>query len=370
MPEPRSRRTRFGAVVVTLAGLTPLWLAAACRSTATPASEPAAVSPDTWAVVDGQEIRREDVEKGLRRLQDPALTMSEDEALMAKLNLLDDMITQEILLKRAAEQKLEVPESELNAAYESAKENITDEAFQEELTKRNLTPADMRLGLRRQLLAQKVIDQAVGASLAVTDQEVSDFFAANRAQFNIAEESYHIGQIVVTPAREAQLTNTSGDDATTPQAAATKVNMLMEKLKGGASFQELAVTYSEDPETAPRGGDLGLVPVSRLRQAPAALRNAVLNRQPGTVSVASETGGYTLVLVVAHELAGQRELSTPGVRDSIIETLRAQKTQLRRAAYVAAARADADVVNYLARRLAEAPPGAAPTLQPTPPGQN
>ena len=33
--------------------------------------------------------------------------------------------------------------------------------------------------------------------------------------------------------------------------------MLMERLKAGASFRDLAAGYSEDPESAPRGGDLG-----------------------------------------------------------------------------------------------------------------
>jgi peptidyl-prolyl cis-trans isomerase SurA len=92
--------------------------------------------------------------------------------------------------------------------------------------------------------------------------------------------------------------------------------MLLERLKAGVQFQDLALGYSEDPESAPRGGDLGLVPVSRLRQAPQALRDAVLNKPPGSVSVASSGAAYTIVLVLEHEAAGQRNLSTPGVRDA------------------------------------------------------
>jgi hypothetical protein len=128
----------------------------------------------------------------------------------------------------------------------------------------------------------------------------------------------------------------------------------------------LAVGYSEDPESAPRGGDLGLVPVSRLRQAPPQLRDAVLNKSPGSVNVASAGGGHTLVLVVAHEQAGQRDLSNPGVRERISETLRSRKEQLLRAAYLTAARSDATVVNYLARRLVESK-GAVPSLLPAAP---
>jgi hypothetical protein len=55
------------------------------------------------------------------------------------------------------------------------------------------------------------------------------------------------------------------------------------------------------------------------------------------------------------------------VREGITETLRARKDQLLRAAYLTAARNDAVVVNYLARRLIESK-GTMPNLQPAAPG--
>ena len=106
--------------------------------------------------------------------------------------------------------------------------------------------------------------------------------------------------------------------------------------------------------------------MSRLKQAPPALRDVVLNKAPGSVNVASGNGAYTLVLVVAHEQAGQRDLSTPGMRERITETLRGRKEQLLRTAYLSAARGDAVVVNHLAKRLVEAK-GTVPGLLPAGP---
>jgi peptidyl-prolyl cis-trans isomerase SurA len=341
----------YRPIFVALSALATAGFITACRST--PATSTTTASANTWAVVNGREITREDVDKAYRRTRDTSQPLSDEETLTAKLSLLNELIVQEILVAKAGELKLDVPQSDLDTAYANAKKNISDEAFQQELTRRSLTPADMREGLRRELLTQKVIEREVGSKIAVTDQEVSDFFNANRAQFNVAEESYHIAQIVVTPTREPQVTNGTGDDAATPQAANAKTRMLMERLKGGASFRDLALSYSEDPESAPRGGDLGFVPVSRLKQAPPRLRDAVLNKTPGTVSVASSGGAHTIVLVVAHEQAGQRDLSMPAVREGITQTLRGRKEQLLRAAYLTAVRTDAEVVNYLARRLVE-----------------
>jgi len=344
-------------------------VASACRSTPQPAP-PAPVSADTWAVVDGRDITRDNVEMAYRRTVDTSQALSDDEALTAKLSILDDLILQDILNAKARELKIELPESEIDTAFNEAKKNIPDEAFQQELKRRNLTPTEMRDGLRRELLSQKLLEREVVSKVGVTDQEVTDFFNANRAQFNLAEDAYHIAQIVVTPVREPQMANRTGDDAATPQAATTKIAMLTERLKAGTRFSELAMDYSEDPETAPRGGDLGFVPLSRLKQAPPALRDAVLNMKPGTVNVVSAGGAHTIVLVVAHETAGQRDLSTPGVRDRISETLKGRREQLLRAAYLTTVRSDATVVNHLARRLVESQgkvPGAASAPAPPAP---
>jgi hypothetical protein len=124
--------------------------------------------------------------------------------------------------------------------------------------------------------------------------------------------------------------------------------------------------FSEDPESAPRGGDMGFIPLSGLKQAPPALRNVVLKTTPGNASVVSEGGAHTIVFVVAFERAGQRDLSTPGVRDRITQALRARKEQLLRTAYLSSARNDADVTNYVARRVVEGQ-GKIPTLGPSAP---
>jgi peptidyl-prolyl cis-trans isomerase SurA len=346
-------------VCLVLIAVSTVCISMACRSTPATPTAPA-VTADTWAVVDGKPISGVDVDKVFRRTRDESQPLSEEETLTAKLNILNDLIVQQILVAKAATLKVEIPQSDLDTAYNNARKNLTEDAFKKELARRSLTPEDMREGLRREMLTQKIIEQEVGAKSTVSDQAVKDFFNANRAQFNVPEEAYHIAQLVITPVRDPQIANGTGDDATTPQAAAEKVRMLMERLKAGASFRDLAAGYSEDPESAPRGGDMGLIPVSKLKQAAPALRDAVLNKTPGSVNVASVGGAYTLVLVVSHEQAGQRDLSTPGVRERITETLKARKEQLLRTAYLTSIRSDANVVNYEARRVVESMAATAP----------
>jgi peptidyl-prolyl cis-trans isomerase SurA len=332
-------------------------LASACQSRPTTTT----VSPDVWAAVDGREIHREDVEKAYRRTMQPGAATSEDEATVAKLNLLDQLISQDLMVARAKELQIVVPESELDTAFNDEKKNISDDAFNQELAARNLTAVDMREALRRDLIAQKVIEREVSSKVTVTDQEINDFFQANKAQFNLPEDAFHLAQIVVTSAREPGLNNRTGDDATTSEAAATKVQMLMDRLKSGAPFNELAMDYSEDPQSAPQGGDVGLVPMSALGQAPPQLREAVMKLQPGSLTVVGMEGGYTIVALVAKQSAGQRDLGMPEVHDGIAATLRNQREQLLQAAYLEMIRNQATVVNYEVRRLVESRLSPAPS---------
>jgi len=336
-------------------------LAGACQSK--PAAPP--VSADAWAVVNGVEIKRDAVEKAYRRTQQAAV--SEEEATAAKLAVLNDLIVQELLLGKARELKIELPDTELDNAFAEGQKNITPAAFNEELAKRNLTAADMREGLRRELIIQKVIEREIASKVTVTDQDVTAFFEANRAQFNRPEDAYHIAQIAITPVRDPQIANRTGDDATTPQEAAAKAQMVMARLKEGAAFAEVAADFSEDPESAPRGGDLGFVPLSALQQAPPALRDAVLKGTPGSARVVSAGGAHTVVLVVAKDTAGQKDLSMPEVKTAITNTLRGRREQVLRAAYLSAIHNDAVVVNHIARQLVQAQ-GKMPSLAPAAPG--
>jgi len=328
-------------------------------------SKPAAppVSANAWAVVNAREITRDDVDKAYRRTDQSAQPLGEDEAFAAKLALLDDLILQELLLSKARDLKIEVPESELDKAFAEARKNIPEEAFKQELARRYLTAADMREGLRREMLVQKLLEREVSSKVSVTDQEISAFYEANKSQFNRTEDAYRVAQIVVTPVRENQITNRTGSDATTPLEAVTKIRMIMDKLKGGAQFGEVAADFSEDPQTAPRAGDIGFIPLSVVQKYPPKLRDAVLDAKPGSAKAIGDGNGFVIVVVLGKDTAGQKDLTTPGVKDAISQSLKSRREQLLRSAYVNSLRNGATIENTIARRVVESQ-GKVPTVAP------
>jgi peptidyl-prolyl cis-trans isomerase SurA len=350
------------AVVLLPVAAAMLWGAAGCRRQQQP-------SPDVWAVVNGQELKREDVDKYYRtRVNPEGQEPSQEEALSLKLNVLDELINNEILLERAKKLNMEASDGEVEDKFTEMKSPFTEEEFQRQLKERGVSADDLKRDLRRQLSIQKLLNREVVAKISISDQDVTEFYGSNKAQFNVAEPQYRIAQIVVTPRKEPQIRNRKNDDATNDAEAQRKVKMLMDRLNTGADFAQLAMDYSEDMNTTTTGGDLGYVPESALNQSDPALKRMVVGMKPGQVSpVLQVKDGYRILKLVTRESPGQRGISEPQVQQTIRDTLRNRKEQLLRAAYLAIARDDARVRNYLAEQVIEAAgklPEAAKTAKP------
>jgi len=308
-----------------------------------------------WAEVNGTPITRVEVDKYYRTQLNPdAPEPSQDEALSLRLNILDELVNNHILLDRAKKLGLQAADGEVEDKFTEFKSPYTEEEFQRQLKVRGYTVDDLRNDIRQQLSIQKVINREVVAKITVTDQDVQDFYNQNRAQFNVTEPQYRIAQIVITPHKDPGLRNRKNDDATTDAEARRKAAALEAQLSNGADFTQVAMDYSEDPASAGSGGDLGYVPESSLSQSDPALKKAVMSLRPGQVSgIIVLRDSYRILKLVAKEAPGQRELSDPTVQQSIRDNIRNRKEQLLRAAYLAIARNESKVTNYLAQQVVE-----------------
>jgi peptidyl-prolyl cis-trans isomerase SurA len=326
-------------------------------------------APDVWGVVNGKEIKRDEVDKYYRtRVNPEGQEPSQEEALSLKLNVLDELINNEILLEKAKKLNLEASDGEVEDKFTELKSPYTEDEFQRKLKDGGVAVNDLKSDLRRQLSIQKLLNREVVAKITITDQDVTEFYNANKSQFNVAEPQYRIAQIVVTPRKEQQVRNRKNDDATNEAEAQRKVKMLMDRLNSGADFGALAMDYSEDMNTAGTGGDLGYVPESALNQSDPALKKMVLGMKPGQVSQPIQLKeGYRILKLITRESPGLRDINDPQVQQTIRDTLRNRKEQLLRSAYLATVRDEARTTNYLAQQVIEAAgklPDAAKTTMP------
>jgi peptidyl-prolyl cis-trans isomerase SurA len=345
IPWCRPAATLGGLLALTLAG-------AACHRSVAP-------GPDVWAEVNGHPIYRAQVEKYYRSEVHPQTAPSPEEALFLKLNILDELINNELLLERAAKLGLTATATEVEEKFAELRAPYSDAEFQHQLAERGITVEELREDLRRRIAIEKLLNREVLSRVSVSEQELQQAYERNRSEFDVAEPQYHLAQIVVTPRRDPQVRNRRNDDAATEAEARRKIQMIAQRLRQGEDFAELAMDYSEDPTTASTGGDLGFVPRSALGQVDPEARRAILALRPGQTSgIVHVRDGYRIFRLIAVLEPGQRTLADPQVRQMLLNSLRQHKEQLLRAAYLATLRDQAKITNYLARQILESSGGA------------
>jgi peptidyl-prolyl cis-trans isomerase SurA len=330
--------------VLALAALLAL-LAGACKKS---------VPPNVAATVNGRAITYADLDKQYKRQfpQQPE-GATPDQVLFQKLELLRAMIDEEILLQRAEKLGLLARDEDVEARLNEIKAPYTQEEFQKQLDAQGMTLEELKSQIRRSLSIEKLLNKEIGNQIVITDKDVAEFYNANQAMFRFPETNYHIARIVVTSGPSPEVRNLSGSKAQNEDQARKKIQMIEARLKQGEDFAKLAQAFSEDPQSAPNGGDMGFIPESALQQADPETRRVILSLAPGQISPPLRTqGGWQILKLIAREPAGQRELNDPRVQQNIRETLRTRKEQLLRNAYLDACRNEAQVVNYLALSIA------------------
>jgi peptidyl-prolyl cis-trans isomerase SurA len=332
------------AVPVLLAGLT---LLPAC-GTRKPVP-----GQEVWAEVDGQPIYHEQVE----RLYHSRTTQGTDgatpeEAASFKLNILNELINNQILVMHASHSRITASEAEIDAKVGELKSPYSQEEFQKKLQEQGLNSDGLRKEIRENLILTKLINKDIIAHINVTDAEIAAYYEKNKANFNVSETTFHIAQIEVTPRPDAEIRNLKNDDAKTPAAAEHKIQALYEGLAHGEDFATVAQEYSEDPSTAAGGGDMGFIPASGLN---AALKQVVNSLKVGQVSpIIRSNIGFHIFKLLGVEEAGQHTLADLRVQSAIRQTLRNEKEQLLKAAYIEMLRNRTKVVNHLAEDVVKA----------------
>src|ERR1700689_3446377 len=157
----RSTRLRRAAVLLPLAGVMFLGVAG-CK-------QEVQHGPDVWAVVNGQEIKREDVDKYYRtRVNPEGQEPSQEEALSLKLNVIDELINNEILLERAKKLNLEASDGEVEDKVTEVKSPYTEDEFQRQLKDRGITIEDLKNTVRRELSITKLINREVVSKVTIS----------------------------------------------------------------------------------------------------------------------------------------------------------------------------------------------------------
>jgi peptidyl-prolyl cis-trans isomerase SurA len=314
---------------------------------------------DVAAVVDGHKIYLADVEK---YYQNQTAGSNQrpvgEQATTVRLNILHDLIDNEILMRRAEKLGLLATDEEVDRKLNEIKSPFSAEDFAARMKEKNITLDDFKRDIRRSVTVDKVMNKEVTSKINVSDQEISDYYSAHKAEFNLIEPQYHLARIFVTPMPDPESRN-QNNKAQNLAEAQKKIQMILNRLESGDDFATLAMNYSEDTQTAGNGGDLGFMYESSLHNTDPATRDGVSKLKAGqytpVISIANPATkqllGYQIVKLIAKEPAGQREFSDPRVQEAIRSQLRDHREQLLKTAYYEVLRDQARVENYYAQKV-------------------
>lgn len=185
-----------------------------------------------------------------------------DTAALARLrrDVLQQMVADLIVVEAArADDSIDVSSNSVNEAVESELNEIrgrfpSPDEFEREISRSQWRTVDnykknLRRIKERELLAQAFLQKNAARIPApsVTDEEVRRYFDENRQRFGDKPPTVKIRELnlIVRP---------TGPEHDRAQALA---DSLMAEVRGGASFTEIAKTYSDDKGSAAKGGDLG-----------------------------------------------------------------------------------------------------------------
>ena len=310
------------------------------------------------ATVNGRKILRTEVDKYYNnQTADAPQKPTDEQADTLRLNILKQLVDNEILMQRAEKLGLLATDDEVNAKLAEIKAPFSQQEFDKRLADRSITLADFKADLRRSITVDKVINKEITSKINISDEDITNYYNQHKAELNLIEPQYHLAQILVTTQANPQARNVV-NKAQSEADARKKIQMIENRLDSGEDFASVAMNFSEQPETAQNGGDLGFVPESSLKGDKAAF-DAINKLKPGQYTGVLLVGdpnshqlfGFRIVKLISKEAAGQRELQDPRVQQAIREQLRDRKEQLLKAAYYEVIRDEAKVENYFAENI-------------------
>jgi peptidyl-prolyl cis-trans isomerase SurA len=279
-------------------------LALAISATRLAAQEPVAQRANLdriVAVVGDQPITRFDLEQRLLQDQQRGLRAPTDSAANRAFELqeLNTMIDEELLLQKAKDLKVEVPDNDLTTAVDRQIHDIkarfpTETEFRTELARAGLgTPEEYRRMLTDQMRRDETIKRTMQKlrednkiiPANVSEQDVKEAFDRSREQLPRRPSSVTFRQIVIAP----KPTQAAKD------FARAKAESILAEIKRGGDFALLAKRESMDPGTKETGGDLGW---ARRGQYVTEFERWVWGLPPGELSPVFESPfGYHIVRV-------------------------------------------------------------------------
>ena len=297
-----------------------------------------AISEEKIAVVNGKIIPKSDFDREMvmvnERFTQTGKTPSSTDLSKMKKDILEYLISYELLFQESKKEGIKVDEKMVNEQYEKWKKQMSDqEALNQSFLKLNLSETLVKEKLRMGLAIQQFIEKKIASKALVTDQETKAFYGSNPDLFKIPEQvrASHI-LIKVDPKT----------DTAQKAAARKKIENIQKQLKNGTDFSEVAKQSSDCP-SKDKGGDLGYFKRGQMVKP---FEDVSFSLKPGEVSGIVETEfGFHLIKIMDKKPA--TTLTYEQVKDRLAAKLKNDKVGDETDLYLEKVKKGAKIERYL-----------------------
>lgn len=147
------------------------------------------------------------------------------------------------------------------------------------------------------ILTQALLEQTVNKNIAVTDQEIKQYYDANTSEFQVPERVKASHILIAVPADASE---------SVKKEKKVKAEEVLAKIKKGEDFSELAKQYSDDAATKNRGGVIGFF--SKGSKEPAFEEAAAKLKKDEVSSPVLTSKGYDIIKVLETKAAETKSL--------------------------------------------------------------
>jgi len=306
------------------------------------------------ARVNDQIITRSDMEKAkattLEELKQRFPSDWQSHVSKAQADTLRDLIDQQLLLERGKDLGI-TGETELVKRLNQMRQQMglaSIDDLEAEAKKQGVSYEDFKEQIRISVVTQQVIGQEVGGKLHISNEDIQDWYNKHQKELEGPEE-VSLSEIMVStqPAKEnveskdkpaAEPDKNLPEDPAKAAEAEAKANQLLDRLKKGAKFDDLAKKSSDGP-TASQGGTLGTFKRGELAKD---LEDKTFALKAGeNTGVIRTRQGFIILKVTAHRPAGIPPLNeiSERIREAIYSerlepAARAYLTKLREQAFI------------------------------------
>ena len=247
-----------------------------------------------------------------------------------KQQILDQLIREKLLQTQAELDSIQVPEDQVEQQLESQINYYVNQYGSRQRLEQSYGMSidkikrELRGNVKKQIMAQMLQQKEFG-SIEVTRRDVKDFYETYKDSLGLIPQRFKVAHIFINPKATERL----------EKKAENLAESLLDSLKQGADFSELAREYSDDPASASQGGDLGFVERGKFYSE---FEAAAFSLAPGELSRVIKTpAGYHIIkllerrgnqihckhILISVKRDEQAELNSisflNSVRDSIIQ---------------------------------------------------